>query len=390
LSVYVTDSKGIVLYSSLTPSDVGRDFSQWRDVHATLDGRYGARSTRVDPADPGTSVFYIAAPIQHEGRIVGVVSVIKDRQSIARFIDGAVGRLTGVGVLALVIALILGLSLAIWITRPLGVLERYARDVAAGEHKVPLPQLSGREVRNLADAFEEMRVALEGRKTVERFAQALTHEIKAPLSAIKAAAELSMEPMADERRSRFLANIVSESDRAQWILENLLKLAALETKTELDVVGPVDLAQTMAAASAGLLSLAEKKRIEIVSPENGARGAWIVQGEPFLIQQCFRNVLHNAIEFSPPGAAIHTRFSSRDGRVYASVEDQGSGVPAFALDKVWEKFFSLERPDTGKKGTGLGLSLAREVMKLHGGYVSIESPIANGKGCRVTFEFRKM
>jgi two-component system sensor histidine kinase CreC len=388
LAVYVTDDKGIVLYSSMNPADVGKDFSAWRDVHATLAGRYGARSTRTDPADGRTSVFYVAAPIRQNGRIVGVVSVIKDRQSIARFIEGALVRLTGVAALALAIALAFGTALFIWITRPLRILERYARDVAAGTEKVPPPRLSGREVRNLADAFEEMRSALEGRKTIERFTQALTHEIKAPLSSIKAAAELSMEPMPDDRRRKFLSNIASESDRAQWILENLLKLAALESKDTLDAVGPVDLGNAMAAATTGLLSLSEKKRVAIVRSDDNGGGPWIVQGDPFLIQQCFRNVLHNAIEFSPEGAAIRTQFSSKDGRIYASVEDKGSGIPAFAREKVWEKFFSLERPDTGKKGTGLGLSLVREVINLHGGRVSIESPIADGKGCRVTFEFR--
>jgi two-component system sensor histidine kinase CreC len=99
----------------------------------------------------------------------------------------------------------------------------------------------------------------------------------------------------------------------------------------------------------------------------------VVQGDPFLLSQAISNLLQNAIDFSPAGGRIQLRSEVSGGRVNLSVEDQGPGIPDYARDKIFQKFFSLKRPDTGKKSTGLGLNFVREVAILHEGAIRLEN-----------------
>jgi two-component system sensor histidine kinase CreC len=84
-----------------------------------------------------------------------------------------------------------------------------------------------------------------------------------------------------------------------------------------------------------------------------------VRGEAFLLRQAVRNLLQNAVDFSPHGSAVTATVAAFAGQVRLTVVDAGPGVPAFALPRLGERFFSLPRPDTGRKGTGLGLALVR-------------------------------
>ncbi len=387
LGVYVTDARGIVVYSSENPSDVGKDFSKWNDVKRTLDGGYGARSTRLVPSDENSSRYFVAAPVVRDGKLEGVVSVMKDRSLVAQIVRTTLRRAAGLGTFVAFFTLGFGILLFVWITRPLETLQTYARSVAEGK-RVALPELSGYEVRQVGVALEEMRQALEGKKTIERFTQALTHEVKSPLTAIKGAAELSLEPdMSRERREKFLRNVLREADHAQKILEALLEVAALEAKSALDRTERVPLLLLVERARDGLLGMSEPRKIAVRLEVDSTLG---VSCDPFLLGQAIRNVLQNAIEFSADEGVIEIRAQKdSNGAIRLSIQDAGPGIPRFAQERLFEKFFSLERPATGRKGTGLGLSFVREVLELHGGQVSVESPVSDGRGTRLTLALKQ-
>jgi two-component system, OmpR family, sensor histidine kinase CreC len=385
LDAYVTDERGIVLYSSENPADVGRDFSRWRDVRLTLAGAYGSRSTRLVPADPRTSVHYVAAAIHDSsGAIAGCVAVVKRRATTAAIIERALSQMAWLGLWVIALTLVMGALLFRWITLPLARLEAYVRSISAGR-KAPLPALAGGEIEELGRAFEEMRVAVEGKNEIERMAQALSHELKSPLSGIQGAAELLQEgEMEPARQARFLANIVGESHRAREIVERLLDITALESQARLDRRETVPLDRVVEAARDGLLGLYSPRGITVTVRES-ARVA--VSGDAFLLQQCVRNLLQNAIEFSPDGGEVRVWIERADDEARLLVEDDGPGVPAFAQARMFEKFFSMERPSTGRKGSGLGLSFVKEVMALHSGRVALASPLSERGGTRIWLAF---
>jgi two-component system sensor histidine kinase CreC len=98
-----------------------------------------------------------------------------------------------------------------------------------------------------------------------------------------------------------------------------------------------------------------------------------VQGDGYLLRQALNNLLENAVAFSPAGSSITLGAGAEGEGIALTVADRGSGVPNYALDRVFERFYSLARPATGQRSSGLGLSFVQEVARLHGGRVSLSN-----------------
>lgn len=384
LRVYVTDAAGIVVFDSDGGKDEGKDYSRWNDVLRTLRGEYGARTTHVVPGDPETAILYVASPIVVGGKTVGVLTVCKPASSVAPFLDTAKKDIAFAGVVAAVAVAVLGLVASLWITWPIEKLTRYARAIRDGK-RVAAPRFGRGEIGELGAAFEEMRTALEGRQYVEHYVQTLTHEMKAPLSAIRGAAELLEDEMPHEQRRRFLDNLRSESGRIQDLIDRMLQLAALENRNELRDIEEIGLAALIGEIAEDMKPASAAKHIGVTV---AAEGPALVRGERFLIRQAAANLLQNAIDFSGDGGAIAVSAATRGDHGEIVVQDNGPGIPAYALGKIFDRFYSLQRPDSGKKSSGLGLTFAKEAAELHGGAVRIENRAEGGAKATLTLPSR--
>jgi two-component system sensor histidine kinase CreC len=243
------------------------------------------------------------------------------------------------------------------------------------ERPIAPPQSRAVEIAGLTRAFEEMRETLAGRRHAERYIQALAHEVKAPLTAIRGAAELMEEDMPEDRRRRFLKNIRGESARIQRIVERLLELTSIEARRALNRIEPIETtglveeaaeAVRSAYAAAGVtLTVVDDVRVRFV-------------GERFLLWQALVNLLQNALDFSPLGGEVTLHVVFARSRIDFVVEDRGSGVPDYALSQVFDRFYSLPRPRDERKSTGIGLALVREIARLHGGDATLENRSGGG------------
>jgi len=127
MQVYVTDSKGLVMFDSNQGKAVGEDYSRFNDVALTLQGRYGARATRTDKTDPSTSFLYVAAPIHHNGSIAGVLTIAKPVRSMAMFMKRTQSRIWFLATAAAIGVALLGFLFSAWLTYPVRNLIAYAR-----------------------------------------------------------------------------------------------------------------------------------------------------------------------------------------------------------------------------------------------------------------------
>ena len=361
--VTVTDARGIVVFDS-AGRELGRDNSRWNDVHRTLRGQYGARSTREDPDDEASSVMYVAAPIRDaRGAVAGVLTVSKPNRTIEPFIVRSQDVILRWGFVLLGTALLVGLLAAWWLSRQLGGLRRYADAVTAGE-RAALPASAG-EFADLGRALETMRDWLEGKQYVERYVHALTHELKSPLSAIRGAAELLEAPLPEADRRRFAESIGAQSRRLGEMVDKLLALAAVEHRQRIEQPEAIDPAALLREAAGDVAAHASTAgvRLQVEADEAAAT----LHGDRFLLRQMLGNLLDNAIDFSPQGATVEAS-ARRDGDALVfQVADRGPGIPDYAVGRVFERFYSLPRPRTGARSSGLGLSLVREVAALHEG-----------------------
>ena len=368
LRLYLTDAQGRVQFDSVR-SNIGADFSTWNDVGRTLRGEYGARATRAVADNPATSVMHVAAPLLRDGNIVGVLSLGKSSLSFEPFLQRSRGEILQAGSALVAAAVVIALGLSWWVSFDLRRLSQFARDAGAGL-RVAAPRYRGGELATLAGALAQMRTELEGKAHVEQYAQLLTHELKSPLAAIQGAAELLNEDMPRADRQRFVANIRAQTEHMQALVERLLQLAVLENRQALTQRQPVALRELVERVARSRAALLTRKAVTLT---NAVPDAVHVQGESMLLQLALTNLLDNALAFSDSGGAIEVSHTATQGQDVICVRDHGAGLPPYAQARLFERFYSLPRPDTGLKSTGLGLLLVREVADLHGGSISVRN-----------------
>lgn len=369
--ITITDLRGIVVYDS-AGQDIGADHSRWNDVYRTLHGQYGARSTRSDPNDPATSVMHVAAPIIDQGHLIGVLTVAKPVATVEPFVQRSQRKILQRGGVLMLTSLLIGLGFAYWLNRELGKLQAYAAAVEAGA-KVSLPALGNNEIGALGRALESMRNRLEGKEYVEELMHTLAHELKSPIAAIRASAELLTEAVPAQDRERFLRNILEQNERQRQLIDRLLALVAVEKQQRLVGGTSVSLRELTTLVAADFSGKLAARSVLLEQEIDDC----VIPGDALLLRQALGNLLDNAIDFSPAGSTIHLTAKAGDKAVLVSVLDQGSGIPDYAGARLFDRFYSLPRPD-GAKSTGLGLPFVREVMSLHGGTISIDN--RNGGG----------
>jgi two-component system, OmpR family, sensor histidine kinase CreC len=375
--VYVTDAKGIVLFDSENNTAVGQDYSRWRDVLKTLKGEYGARSTREVKHDDKTTSLFVAAPIVRDDKVIGVLTVAKPVQSIQVFIDRAERKLFLNGLLLLALSAAVGVAVTLWTVWNVRKLRAYAH--AVGQTDAPplaVPDVPG-ELGELARAMQAMRQRLEGRDTIEAHVRALTHELKTPIAAIRASGELLGESLNRAQREQFAQQVVSQSERLQRVIDRLLELSKLEQRA---VAGGL-----RESAGWGVHALGEIVQSAIPSA-NASRVIVKADSLPMVSLACERelvalaisNLIENALDFSPSDQPISVEIRPATAAVSIAVQDQGPGVPDYALPRLGERFYTTPRPESAaqtahRKGSGLGLAIVKQIAALHGGTLTLEN-----------------
>ena len=169
------------------------------------------------------------------------------------------------------------------------------------------------------------------------------------------------------------------------MVDRMMELTALETRRVLERVEPVALAPLLQELVADAQGSAAQRRIRIAlvlcadAGKSDATGA-TVEGDPFLLRRAVSNLLDNALDFSPEGSTVQIELTVQRRSVQISVRDEGPGIPDYAQDKVFEKFYSLARPHSRKKSTGLGLSFVKEIASLHRGRIELDNRQDNDPG----------
>ncbi len=372
--VYITDISGIVIFDSSNFA-VGQDYSKWNDVYLTLRGKYGVRSSPIIPNAPKSdSIMYIAAPIKDGSQIIGSLTVAKSNRTVLPFIERAQNKIIRWGALLLVLSLTIGALFTWRFTRKINALRDYALNISQGKKATP-PTSSNDELTDLAKAMQAMRTELDGKQYVQENVQHLTHELKSPITAIQAALELISPNMPPADQAHFLAQIKTQSNRVQTIIQNMLGLATLEHQQQLSQVSTVNLNELIQTQIA---HLSQKTHAMQANIHAACSPAITLQADSFLLGQAIVNLLENALDFSPRDSTINVNVVEENKLIQIAVKDQGAGIPDYALDKIFDKFYSLPRPSTNQKSTGLGLNFVQEVVKLHGGSVTLSNHADGG------------
>ena len=368
----------VIALSGRSPQELAQvpSLEQLADVHPG-----GLRIELLDPT--GRLLVASGSPIPQrpieqallrsvDGTVLGAVRVSRESlgfRQILREVASRAALLTLLLVLATAsAAALIGRAIA----SPIERLTQAASRIAQGERQAVLPPPFGREVRTLTHAVESMRRELEGRHLAEKLAADLSHELKNPVAAIRAAAEVLADGALDEPETarRFVARIAEATHRLQGILNNLLMLTRLQARGV--VREPVDLAELTRQSMEAHAAQAAHRRIELHSE---LPAELMVPGDEPWPRRAVDNLIATAIASADANAAtapqVTVRLRHEPERAILEVVNRGPGISPDLRNRLFERFVTTRR-DTG--GSGLGLAIVAAVAEQHGGRVEVKDP----------------
>jgi two-component system sensor histidine kinase ChvG len=349
--------------------------SNYAEVAAALRGETG-EAIRSDPATGGL-VFSVAIPVQRYKQVLGALMLSTGSSEIEEELRTVRLELLRIFGVALLVTVLMSFYLAGTIVRPIRRLAAAAERARGRRARVEIPDFTrrGDEIGDLSGSLREMTDALWQRMSaIERFAADVAHEIKNPLSSLKSAVETAVRIEDPANQRRLMAIILDDVERLDRLITDISDASRLDAELSRLELAPVDIAAMLRA----LVDVHDATRAEdgprlvLDLPERGR--PLVVPGIETRLSQVFRNVIANAVSFSPPRREI--RLTARlDGRaVLVNVEDQGPGVPEDKLTAIFDRFYT-ERPAGEKFGThsGLGLAISKQIVEAHRGMIWAEN-----------------
>lgn len=332
----------------------------------------------------GELVVSVGVPIRQYKVILGALHVAAEGGDIDEIVyQGRVKTFQTI-ITGFLASAVLSLLLFIHIARPLRKLAHTADAATTGTNfaRVEIPDMSRRhdEIGQLSLSLRSMTRSLYNRiEAIESFAADVSHEIKNPLTSIRSAVETLEFAKTDEARTKLLRLIKDDVARLDRLITDISDASRLDAELARERAEPVDVASLLR----GLLSI-----YEATAEEDGAivvldvrdmdktKGGFFVAGIESRLAQVVRNLVSNAISFSPPRGRILVTLSKNANRLLIKVEDEGPGIPEDNLKSVFERFYT-ERPEGEGfgKNSGLGLSISKQIVEAHEGKIWVENII---------------
>ncbi|MCW3489002.1 sensor histidine kinase [Dethiobacter alkaliphilus] len=369
--VLITDHRQRVLGDSLRVGGMVGSTLEREEIEAALEGEEG-RSVQFSQQSQQW-VMQVAVPIYSEENIVGTVFISTSLAFIYQVL-GDISRLLQIAtVLSLLFAALIGIYLAQRLTRPIEALTGATEQMARGDLSQRVPVRSKDEIGRLAKQFNNMAERLqEMTRQLREFVANASHEMRTPLTSLNILVKSMREyPLEEEEREEFLEDIDQELERMIRLVESLLDLTRLDRLAAEDTVAMADLVPTVVNTLEMLQKKALEKEISLdyTVPEETAPVFAVLHQ----IKQVVFNLVDNAIKYTPAGGQVHVSLKQDPNWLVLTVADTGIGIPAEHREKVFERFYRVDKARSREAGgTGLGLSIVYEIVQRHGGQIFVE------------------
>ncbi|MGI6029857.1 MAG: sensor histidine kinase [Candidatus Heteroscillospira sp.] len=341
-------------------------------------------------SDAGADYMDVALPVT-EG--AGYIVWIMDNKAAAGELSS---ELVNIILAALGVGLIISVLLSLILTRalvtPITSLTRAAERVAGGDFDAKLESGARDEIGTLTRTFNDMAGQLENTvdtlrrsETMRReFVANVSHELRTPITSIRSYAETLSENMGmvpPETEREFLGVIVNESDRMTKIVQDLLTLSRFDAGSIEFKFEDFSFEKSVRDVYNAMLLEAQRRHHDFTLDFKSDPG--VIRGDRARIEQVIMNFVSNAIKYTSNGGRIQITAGKTDDVVWVSVRDNGIGIPKEDVDRVFERFYRVDKARSRESGgTGLGLSIASEIVARHNGKISLQSRL--GKGTTIT------
>jgi two-component system, OmpR family, sensor kinase len=296
------------------------------------------------------------------------------------FTDELMPPLLWGGALALVLALFIAFWVARWVVDPIQKLVNATHEFSGGEAK-PLELKGPREVRELADAFNQMMERVQvGQRAQREFVANVSHELKTPLTSIQGFSQAILDGTAYtlEQQKQSAQVIFNEAERMYRMALNLLDLTRLDAGIADLKRAPVDLTALLKSIGERFAPQAHKAGVTLEI--KSADLLPIITGDGDRLAQVLTNLVDNALKFTKLGGRVLVSTILAGNFIDITVADTGVGIPPEALPRIFDRFYQADVSRRGgkKHGAGLGLAIVREIVEAHGGKISVHSVVGQG------------
>lgn len=354
--VVFADSSGQLEQRSAVNNDVAS--------RAMESGRLASGTEEID----GQLQAQAAVPISSNGVVVGAATFSASLGKVSSIVKQQARRYLIASVFALGLALMVGVAASSFIARRIERLERAARQVSAGNFTEPLKVDSADELGQLAQAFNSMQERLGSADRARKaFIANASHELRTPLFSLGGYVELLREEDLDPETQREFLDIMHDQIlRLTQLATDLLDLSKIDTGSLSVTPETTEVSELLGSMDAEFEPRAARRGSTIAFEAPEGLTAYC---DPDRLAQIVRILTDNALSHTPPGTSIRVSAAEHDGRVRVQVADDGPGIPADQLQRVFERFHTGDK--TG--GTGLGLSIANELASAMNGSLSVSS-----------------
>lgn len=377
---------GIRPFAKLQPYfEAGSDGRVYAEVNAALSGET-ATAERVD--ERNRMVLSVAVPIQRFKAIYGVLMVSTEGGDIDDIVREERVTLIEVFAVALVVMLLSSLYLAGFIAEPIRRLAAAAdtvRSGRAGRDSLPVFRERNDEIGDLAESLSAMTRALYDRiDAIESFAADVAHELKNPLTSLKSAIETFSRANDDESRAKLMEVVRNDVRRIDRLISDISDASRLDAELSRETPNPVNLAHLLETI-VEVYKFMELPRGVTLSLSSALPEHATVIGRDERLGQIFRNLVDNAVSFSPANGVVSITARAEGGKALISVADEGPGIPPDNLESIFNRFYTERPAEHGfGKNSGLGLSIARQIAQGANGRIWAEN--RETRGARFTVE----
>jgi two-component system sensor histidine kinase ChvG len=359
------------------PEYIERQQPNLRDFPEAGSALRGFNASAVRTMHDGRLLLSAAVPVQRYKQVLGALMLTRDNRAIAASLREVRYDMLTIAVAALGITVLLSLYLAGTITHPIVRLARAADEIRlARESRPEIPDLGkrGDEIGDLNDALRSMTDALWQRiNTIESFAADVAHELKNPLTSLRSAIEVAARPnLEPEQRARLMAIVVQDIERLNRLISDISDASRLDAELMRGEYKTVDLKTLLSDMVQHYAAIAAQKAGVEVELRLSANPPYEGLGHDGRYGQVFRNIIDNALSFSPKGSRILVELSRepRNGPFVVTIDDEGAGIPEDNLESIFQRFYSERPSEHFGQHSGLGLSICRQIMETYGGSIT--------------------
>ena len=378
---------GVRPFAHLAPySEGGSDGRVYQEVNDALSGTPGS-DERVD--NQNRLVLSVAVPIQRVRAVYGVLFVSTEGGDIDDILRQERFTLFEVFFVAFAVMLLSSFYLAGTIAEPVRRLAAAAdrvRQGLGGRDAIPGFPERNDEIGDLADSLKEMTAALYDRiGEIERFAADVAHELKNPLTSLASAMEMLVRAPDEAARARLMALVRDDVKRIDRLITDISDASRLDAELSREARTPIELSHLLKTI-VEIYDLTESSKSQRVTLQDELPPGTKVMGHDERLGQVFRNLIDNAISFSPANGEVAITAVMHHAFARVTVEDHGPGIPEENLESIFERFYTERPDDPFGKNSGLGLSIVRQITQNAGGRVWAENRV-DDNGARLGARF---